>query len=166
MFFRGVLAVVLLPALVSAQQFCIPVLGYCTGGSSSGGTAWLDVVTCTANQVEKLPEDFHMPLYQYIFEVVAKNLHLLPLGAPMKSESEDFDSTLKYEKCLWGGEDEISSNSIDDGAMLAQTRVEESAYNQLFSSRQGGYDSWTGLTLLTGKVVAAVVGYVVFTLTG
>ena len=46
-----------------------------------------------------------MPLYQYIFEILAKNTHLLPLGVPIKSDSEDFQTTLMYEKCLWGTQD-------------------------------------------------------------
>jgi len=114
--------------------------------------------------VPKLQEGFNTPLYQYLFEVLAKNTHLLPLGVPIKSDSEDFDSTMAYEKCLWGVGD-IQENTID-GEFVAETKVEKSAYEMLFSSREGGYDSVTGFSLLGGKVVAALVGYIVYTLTG
>jgi len=154
-----------IPALASAQ-LCIPYFDTCVfdAPSDPNSASWLQVMSCTANQVPKLPEDFSMPLYQYIFEVLAKNTHLLPLGVPIKSESEDFETTLAYEKCLWGTQD-MNDNAIDGDSMAAETKVEETAYNQLFESRQGGFDSLTGFSLLGGKVVAALIGYIVYTLT-
>jgi len=155
-----------LPVLASAQ-LCIPYFGNCAfdAPTDPNSASWLTMLSCTANQVPKLPEDFNKPMYQYIFEIIAKNTHLLPLGVPIKSDSEDFDTTLAYEKCLWG-EGDINDNSIDGEGFEPETKMEESAFHQLFSSRQGGYDSFTGFSLLGGKVVAAIIGYVVYALTG
>jgi len=163
--FTKVVALVLLPVLASGQ-LCIPYFNTCVFDAPDPDSAsWLTVLSCTANQVPKLQDDFEMPLYQYIFEVLAKNTHLLPLGVPIKSESEDFDTTLAYEKCLWGTQD-MDDNAIDGGdLMAAETKIEETAYTQLFESRQGGFDSLTGFSLLGGKVVAALIGYIVYTLT-
>jgi len=163
-----VCALALLP-LLSTAQLCIPYFENCLFDAPDPDSAsWLTVLSCTANQVPKLQDDFEMPLYQYIFEILAKNTHLLPLGVPIKSDSEDFQTTLMYEKCLWGTQD-IKDNAIDGGEednIRAETKIEDSAYNQLFSSRQGGFDSLTGFGLLGGKVVAALVGYIVYTLAG
>ena len=160
----------LLPLLTSG--ICIPFFSDCRDQRSSilqsRSTSWLTMMSCTANQVPKLTGDFDKPLYQYIFEVFARNTHLLPLGVPMQSQSEDFESTAAYEKCLWGVRD-IERNSIDeeeDNIINPETKTEETAYHQLFASRQGGYDSLTGFSLLGGKIVAALIGYIVYTLTG
>merc|ERR1719494_611941 len=157
MFHKGLTILALLPAF-AVGQICIPFLGTCVSNSAgdSAGTSWLSIVSCTANQVPQLPDDFSMPMYQFLFEVLAKNTHLLPLGVPIKSESEDFDTTLAYEKCLWGPHDE--DNTIDGSP------DEESSYNQLFQSRTGGYDPLTGFSLLGGKIVAAMVGYIFYVL--
>ncbi|XP_018026244.1 uncharacterized protein LOC108681695 [Hyalella azteca] len=137
--------------------------------SRSGRASVFTTISCIAHQVPKLPSDFDQPLYQYLFETFARNTHLLPLGVPMQSKSEDFETTAKLEKCLWGKianragtDEEKSDNEI---GISAETKTEESAYQQIFASRQGGYDTLTGLTLLGSKLIAAIVGYSIFALT-
>lgn len=149
--------------LVSAQQS-----HHAAPASRTGSTSWFRMVSCLANQVPKLSPGFDKPLYQYLFETFARNTHLLPLGVPMHSKSEDFESTAEFEKCLWGKtiinpkdiEGEKGGNDLDP-----ENKSEGSAYQQLFASRQGGFDSLTGFSLLGGKVVAALVGYIIYALT-
>ena len=158
------------------SSMCLPYFGNCGPESKSiytGNTSWLTMMSCTVNQVPKLPSNYSKPLYQYLFEVFARNTHLLPLGVPIPSKSEDFVSTAEYEKCLWGKNDP-ENNSIDDNngtyvendEINPETKTEESVYHQLFASRQGGYDSLTGFSLLGGKIVAALVGYIIYALAG
>ncbi|KAF2367434.1 hypothetical protein FHG87_001816 [Trinorchestia longiramus] len=135
--------------------------------SRSGRASMFTTVSCIAHQVPKLPSDFDKPLYQYLFETFARNTHLLPLGVPMQSKSEDFESTAKLEKCLWGKIANRLGTEVEESpnSLSPETKTEESAYHQIFASRQGGYDSLTGFTLLGSKMVAAMVGYFIFALT-
>ena len=122
-------------------------------------TSWFRVFSCLTKQVPKLPEDFNRPLYQYLFETFSRNTHLLPLGVPMSSDAEDYESTAEFESCLWGKPNPLTVNDIEGKT------VGQSAYQQLFADRQGGYEYSVGLSLLGGKMVAAIAGYVVHVLT-
>lgn len=172
----GLLLLSLLPVFTSGF-ICLPFLGFNCDNSHSPlsegrSTSWLTMMSCTANQVPKLPSNFSKPLYQYLFEVFARNTHLLPLGVPMQSKSEDFKTTATYESCLWGGvdgkvsRDDFAAGNEAENDIDSDSLMEENVYQQLFASRQGGYDSLTGFSLLGGKIVAALIGYIIYTLNG
>jgi len=76
----------------------------------------------------------------------------------MNSRAEDYETTAEFESCLWNVPNPLKTNDID-----AEGK-ESSAYHQLFARRQGGYDYTVGLSLLGGKMVASLVGYVVHVL--
>lgn len=154
--------------LVSAQEFPIHHPQGEVVESRTEPTSWFRMLSCAADQVPKLSPGFDKPLYQYLFETFARNTHLLPLGVPMQSKSEDFESTAEFEKCLWGKtvvNVKVDEAEVDGNILNPENKSENSAYQQLFASRQGGFDSLTGFSLLGGKVVAALVGYVIYALT-